>query len=571
MKPCRSVCLFLLVALMGCADFQARIDNGLNEAVQHRLEQPEHLSLPPYARTAPETLEEGLARIKREPPVVTGPPSPTAPVTEAPAHLDLALVDARAKALENNLDLAVARIDPAIAATVVSEEAAKFDDLIFAKAKFSRKDTPPYDGDVAKFTDVDPLSPLNGETVKLTEIAQTTEYLDAEAGISIPLRTGAKVTLSVPFDEKQSFKGVRSDQYRSALRFSISQPLLREAGPKVNVAGIRIARYEQAMTTLKTRLQAIRVLASVDKAYWALWSAWGELDVRRQQYEYASQNLGMVKKRIAEGLTAAVEANRAEVGVAERLEGVIMAETSLKIRQRQLKLLMNDPTLPLDSPTLLNPALSPLLVAFDFDRAKLVEQALSGRLELLELELKLAADLTKIDYLENQTLPQFMLDYSYGSLGRERDWGSSFEDSLGGRYSDWSVGVRLEIPFTNELRKSRLRRAIHERQQRLSTRQLRELTVRREIHDVLDQMQQNWQRILAARQNVIVAGINYDAEQKQFREGLRTMTEVLESLTRLGEARIREVRAISDYQQTQVDLAFATGTLLGYSRVDLGG
>ncbi|MEY4195424.1 MAG: hypothetical protein RLZZ226_1792, partial [Pseudomonadota bacterium] len=200
---------------------------------------------------------------------------------------------------------------------------------------------------------------------------------------------------------------------------------------------------------------------------------------------------------------------------------------------------------------------------------KLVGQALAGRLELLELELKLAADLTKIDYLENQTLPQFMLDYSYGSLGRNTAWGSSFEDSLGGDYSDWSIGLRMEIPLTNELRKSRLRRAVYERQQRLGSRQLRELTVRREIHDALDQMQQNWQRILAARQNVIVAGINYDAEQKQFTEGLRTMTEVLEALTRLGDARIREVRAISDYQQTQVDLAFATGTLLGYSRVTL--
>ncbi|MGI9213360.1 MAG: TolC family protein [Methylococcaceae bacterium] len=562
-------CGGLLLWLSGCADFSARIDTGLDEAVHQRLERSEYLTLSSHARQAPETVEQGLARMKQQPPSPIGPSAVSDAVSTAPAHIDLPLADARARALQHNLDLVVARMDPAVAGTLVSEEEARFDDLIFAKARFSRKQTPPYDGEVAKFTDVDPLSPLNGETVKLTEIAQTSEYLDIEAGVSIPLRTGARVTLSVPFDEKRTFQGVRSDQYRSALRFSISQPLLRDAGLNVNQAGIRMARYEQRVTDIKTRLQAIRVLAAVDKAYWALWSAWGELDVRRQQYENAAQNLGMVRKRITEGLTAAVEANRAEVGVAERLEGVIVAETSVKIRQRQLKLLMNDPALPLDAPTWVNPALPPLLVAFDFDRPKLVEHALGGRLELLELELKLASDLTKIDYLDNQTLPQFMLEYSYGSLGRNDAWGSSFTDSLGGDYPDWAVGVRMEMPLTNELRKSRLRRAVYERQQRLSTRQLRELTVRREIHDALDQMQQNWQRILAARQNVIVAGINYEAEQKQFREGLRTMTEVLESLTRLGEARIREVRAISDYQQSQVDLAFATGTLLGYSRVNL--
>lgn len=90
------------------------------------------------------------------------------------------------------------------------------------------------------------------------------------------------------------------------------------------------------------------------------------------------------------------------------------------------------------------------------------------------------------------------------------------------------------MPLTNELRKSPLQRAVNERLQRLTTRQLRELSVRREIDDAPDQLQQNWQRI--------VAGINYDAELKQFREGLRTMTEVLQTLTRLGEALSRSAR-----------------------------
>ena len=46
------------------------------------------------------------------------------------------------------------------------------------------------------------------------------------------------------------------------------------------------------------------------------------------------------------------------------------------------------------------------------------------------------------------------------------------------------------------------------------------------------------------------------------------MTEVLETLTRLGEAQIKEVRAVSDYQASFVDTAYATGTILGYSKLD---
>jgi len=559
--------------LAACANFQARIDTGLEQTVRDRLERPETLPLEKLAHKPPETVDEGLARLQAQRESTSLAPQPESPSGAPPrppeASRQISIADVRGAALQHNLDLEIAKIEPAIAATYVSEEEAKFDDLIFARAKYSRRDTPANIGDVVEFTTPDPASPLDGQVVKLTEIPQLTEILDMEAGVTIPLRTGARVTLNVPFDEKKMSK-VPSDQYRSALRFSVSQPLLRDAGVDANVASIRIARYEQRVTDVKTRLQAIRVLAAIDKAYWALYQAWAELDVRRQQYDNASNNLAMVKKRVTEGLTAAIEVNRAEVGVTERMEGLIVAETNLKLRQRLLKLLMNDPRLKLDSPTVLSPTTQPTLVGFDFDREQLAAKALAGRLELLELELKLAADLTKIDYLQNQTLPQFMLDYSYGALGRNLDsFGGAFDNTVSGDYADWSVGLRFEMPLTNELRKSRLQRAVNERLQRLTTQQLRELTVRREIYDALDQLQQNWQRIMAARQNVIVAGINYDAELKQFREGIRTMNEVLETLTRLGDAQIREVRAVTDYQISLIDLAFATGTLLGYSHVAL--
>ena len=489
------------------------------------------------------------------------------PKAQPESTRQLSIAQARTLALENNLDLKIAQIDPKIAATVISQEEAKFDDLIFARVKYASKNTPAQNLDVVTLTPANPES--KGEVDKLTAIPQLTEILEMDAGVVIPLRTGAKITVSAPFDEKNQFRGIPSNQYLSALRFSISQPLLRGGGIDNNVAGIRIAQYEQQAVDVKTRLQSIRVLAAVERAYWGVYVAWGELDVRLQQYENAADNLAMVKKRVAAGLTAAVEINRAEIGVAERMEGLIVTETTLKIRERQLKLFLNDPGLNLDSSTLLVPDSSPTLVEFKFDREQLAQRALAGRLELLELELKLAADLTKIDYLRNQTLPMFMLDYSYASLGRSTSsFGSAFDQATGGDFSDWSVGVRMEMPLTNELRRAQLDRAVQERLQRLTTSQLRELNVRREIYDALDQMGQNWQRILAARQNVLLAGFNYDAELKQFSEGLRTMTEVLETLTRLGEAQLREVRAIGDYQVSIIDLAFATGTLLGHSRVD---
>lgn len=481
-------------------------------------------------------------------------------------NIQISIAEIRASALKNNLALQVVQADPRIAETRVSEERAKFDNIIYANLKYGELDLPSMSGDRVTFSSNNPA--LSNQTVKLTRQNQRVDSIDGEVGIAVPLRTGGVVNISSPFENKDKSNPFGSNEYRSGLRFSVSQPLLRDAGVSVNEASIEIASYDQQATEARARLQSIRVLAMIDKAYWALNQAWTDLDIRRQQHELASQNLAMVKLRVKEGLSAAIELNRAEFGVTDRLEQLIVASTNLKLAQRQLKFLLNDAKYPIESEAGFSPSTAPTLLQYAFDREKLVSQATANRLELLEIELKLAEDATRIDLLKNQTLPLFTLDYSYGALSNSAgSFGNAYGNVLDGDFNDWYVGFKFEMPVTNEARLARLNRAVEQRLQRLSTKTLQELTVKREINDSLDIVEQHWQRILAARQQVGIAGMNYDAELKQFKEGLRTMTEVLEMLTRLGDSQMKEIRAITDYQIALIDLSFATGTLLGYTNV----
>lgn len=583
-----STCIFLIAGWLGVFNTVFAEDGHVKDVtnqVNQRLSEDEHLSLDLFSLQPPIPLKSAVeeynaARAKKEvKPLQIDLKKALAPFehpdsakgissslnTESTNQVSIA--DIRAKALKNNLTIKVAQLDPLIASTVVREEEAKFDNIIFAYAKYSQLNSPKLSGDNVEFKS-DNLT-LDGQQLKLTTLEQEIRSAELEAGIKIPLRSGSVISVSSPLKNKVNNGRFDSNEYRSAMRFSISQPLLRNAGRQVNEASIRIAEYSQQAVQLKTRLQAIRIVAIVDKAYWALYQAWGELDVRRQQFEYANQNLSMVNRRVQEGLTAAVEVNRAEIGVADRMDALIVAETNLKLAQRQLRFYMNDISDEVNTASLLVPSTQPNLLKYEFNRNKLLEDALSGRLELLEQELKLAADLTNIDYLENQTLPIFTLDYQYGALSNTNNRiGNSYQNLLNGDFNDWSVGLKFEMPFTNEASKARLEKAVQQRNQRLLTKDLQVLTVKKEIYDALDYVDQNWQRILAARQQVLIAGINYEAELKQFNEGLRTMTEVLETLSRLGEAQIKEVRAISDYQISLVDTAFATGTLIGYSKLD---
>jgi outer membrane protein len=96
---------------------------------------------------------------------------------------------------------------------------------------------------------------------------------------------------------------------------------------------------------------------------------------------------------------------------------------------------------------------------------------------------------------------------------------------------------------------------------------LRTALIKQEMLNAIDQLDANWQRILAAQQRTILAARVLDVETRQFELGLRTSTDVLDAQTRLANSQSSEIAAITEYQIAQVDIAFAAGMLLGASNV----
>ena len=124
------------------------------------------------------------------------------------------------------------------------------------------------------------------------------------------------------------------------------------------------------------------------------------------------------------------------------------------------------------------------------------------------------------------------------------------------------------VPLGNRAARSRLRRALYTRLQRMANRDQRAAFIRQEVANSADHLEANWQRILASRKRTILAARTLKAEERQFELGLRTSTDVLEAQTDMADAQSAEVRALAEYQISQVDLAFATGTLLGAAAVE---
>jgi outer membrane protein TolC len=459
-----------------------------------------------------------------------------------PGRVQVSIVDVRASALANNLDLKIALFNPVIGISRLGAELAKFDSTI--GVNYTRN-TSGFITDIA--------------TVGASSAAQDV----FSAALEVPLATGGQISLGplVQYNSNESFAPGGAEGFDAGMEFSISQPLLRGAGIGINTASIRIAKMQSAIIDAQTKLQTIRLLADAERAYWNLYRAYGQLDVRAKQYESVMVQLEQTRRRVQQGDAAPIEVTRAESGVGATVEQVIVADNQVRIRQRELKRIMNDPRFPIDSVTSLEPATKPNPLGFRFDSAQLVGKAMENRMELLELEVQLLIDAEQVNLARNDTLPNFVVSYQYDLQGNSYSLGRAFSNM--GDADGSILQVNASVPVTNERAKQAVSQAILARLQRLGTRESRKQAITQETLNALDTLETAWRRIIAARLETVFAGRTLQAEQRQFEIGLRTITEVLEAQFSLANAQSREIDALAAYQIALVDLAFATGTTLG--------
>lgn len=525
--------LLASLVLAGCGSTQVRRAPEL-EVLAARSGAIERVQLKDQSQSEPMSIEratEELAAKGVEPNAV---PHRT---------VELTLEEARAAALTNNLDLKFYLVGPSIAEQALDEERAKFEWTFFGSAGYSHSERDD-----------------EGNTVTVQSY---------EAGVEAPLQTGGLLRASLPFRradyDVDDIGGVSS----AAMSVSYVQSLLRGAGTRINTHSIRIATYQKDITDVYTKLSAIAILANVDIVYWQLYAARRELDVRREQYKLAEDQLDHARRKVGAGAAAKIEIVRAEAGLAGRLEDVINAETSVRDRERDFKRILNREDLPLNVGIDILPTSEPDPIGLNLDAEAIAAAALDNRMEMAELEFRLAVDDLDIALARNRTLPDVTFDYRYAATSESGSLGRALGDVGDGSLQDHAVGISAVIPLGNRAAQARYRRArLEKARDRIDQERLRQ-SIRQEVYDAVDALQQNWRRILAAEQGVVTAYRDYKVEQSQFTLGKSTSTFVLQSASRLADAQSRRIRAFAEYEIAQVRLARATGTLLGRGRLEI--
>lgn len=511
-------------------------------ATTQKPQTPEPPSQAPTATEKPQTPKTPQSTtplIEKAQPVK---PEEMKPTAEAP-KVALSLEEAINLALVSNFDIAIERFNPKIAAEQITVAESRFDPLIAADA--NGRET---------------ISPAASQVTGTQQ-----ENLDVNAGFQQTLSPGT--TYQVAFTnnrlETDSPFAVVNPAYRSSVLFTLTQPLLKNFGTGVNRAPILIARNNRDISLSELRNQVIRVISDVQSVYWDLVFTIGNLEARQLSLRLAQDLVRINKAQVEVGTLAPIEVLQAESSAAAREEAVLVAEQNLRDTEDRLKRILNfrEGALQFWEATIV-PLDKPPFQVKEVSVEESIKIALQKRPEITQARINLENTNINVRTTRNQLLPALNLEGSVGLNGLGTDYGDNLNELTSGDFYSWQVGVNFEFPIGNRAAKSNHVIA------KLATEQAEvfiknvEQQVILEVRQAVRQLRTDVKRVEVTRIARELAERQLDAEQKKFNEGLSTNFNVLEFQEDLANAVSNEVRAITDYNKSLVNLERVLGTTL---------
>src|SRR5271169_4045085 len=211
-----------------------------------------------------------------------------------------------------------------------------------------------------------------------------------------------------------------SPQLGTYYRVTVTQQLLAGFGTGPNLRYLRIAKNNKKISDIAFKSQVIATLTQIANIYWDLVSAYEGERVTEQSYAFAQQNLGNAQKQLQLEAIPAMDVMRAEAEVSRRDQDLTIARTNLQLQESLLK---NALTKNLDDPVLESMAVIPTdrMELTDNAPAKpledLISVALQDRPELSESRIDLENRQISRKAAKNALLPTLALVGFYGGTG----------------------------------------------------------------------------------------------------------------------------------------------------------
>lgn len=389
--------------------------------------------------------------------------------------------------------------------------------------------------------------------------------------------TSVKVSFSgdrVATNSQGNFLNPQLDSY---FRVLVQQQLLAGFGLGPNLRYLRIAKNNQKISDAAFRLQIIATVSQIENMYWDLVSAWQDERVKQESLDFAQKTLEMGRQQLALQAIPAMDVLKDEAEVAKREQDLSIAKSTLEFQSLLLK---NALTRNLDDPTLEAMPVVPMDVSRPLQPMpsgdELVTRALSSRLEMEEQNLDLSNRQISRKAANNALLPTVALTGYWAGTGLAgvnnplagvtstvpSDYGGALRNAFNSSAPDYYVGVNVNIPIRNRVNKSdQYRSELEYRQAELLLQQLKK-QIRIEVRNAEYALRQAEARVVSADKARDLARRTFDIMQQEQSFGAGSAVQTLTARNDLTTAESAYFAAVDAREKARVELERASGMTL---------
>lgn len=356
---------------------------------------------------------------------------------------------------------------------------------------------------------------------------------------------------------------------------SVTQPLLRNRGRKVNLIPVMVAKTRLKQSKYNLEDELLSLIATAEDAYWAVVDARENLRVNQDALELAETTLKRYERELELGAISELDIYRPQQDKATR--EILVTQARYRLLQT-LDALRRQMGADLDPdfqhvPIVLTEPVMPPENEPTIDSEEMVRAALQRRPDLMSIAT--AIEVNELDYksAQNQLLPDLSLSLNYSSNGLG---GNTFRNGMmipGGLgdainqvftydFPTYGFVLSLQLPVRNRRAIANLADAAVDKKLNTLRQRNTEQTIRLQVLNAVNQLESSKARVILSQTSLDFARKQLEAEQKKYDLGVTTIFFLLDAQNVLAEAESDLVTQASAYRRNLTNLLELTGSLL---------
>jgi outer membrane protein TolC len=393
--------------------------------------------------------------------------------------------------------------------------------------------------------------------------------------------TGAQLEAVVNNDSEVLYasQGEANPFHSPSSSLTMTQPLLRGFGRRVNLRYLRIANLDRSASRLLFEQQLINTVYGISRLYYDLVSLGENVGVKEETLAAAQKLASDDQAQVEEGTLAPIELTRAQALVSSSKLDLLQAQGQYRqeevILRSQLVRSSVDLTPMFSSIVPTERILIPDQLE-DFSVPDLVREGLANRRDLAQAALQVKAGEVSVEAARNEALPQLNV---YANVQARGAYEAPYEPlgspgngipnipttlALGGLRTStiYQAGVQLTLPIRNRVAQADAARdAVQLRQTEAGTLRL-ENQVRADIENSVIALQNAQAAYKAAIESRQYQEVLLLAELDKLSVGASTNFLIVQDEAYLAQARSTEVAARSDWMKARIALDRSLGDTL---------